>query len=444
MKPQLLVRTALGLCTAALIAGCNQASTVPTAQSERPEYVMSVPVTPQDTPQTLGARYGGRVVELNAEAGFAVVGLDAGAAKTRNLRAQALGDEPVAEPNIDQFQAGGIALMGGARSMWAGGARSMWAGGARSMWAGGARSMWAGGTYALVPENTAPFKQILLEKAHALAPGLGAGVKVAVIDTGIDLAHPAFIDSLAPATEWKDYVGNDALPQEQGVLGVGGHGHGTAVAGIVLQVAPLATILPIRVLDSDGAGDTDHVASAIYYAVEKGARVINLSLGSVTKSDVIEQAVKYATEKKNVLVVSSAGNDNAKTITFPAQHASDGADGERSLSVGSVNALDLKSSFSNYQKDRLELMAPGENIFTAGPDGLLVSWSGTSMAAPIVAGGLALALGQTLAVPLKDVTKKMAETGQDLYNNGRNSAYKDLLGKGRLDLEKFLTNAVKY
>ncbi|WP_102125042.1 S8 family peptidase [Deinococcus planocerae] len=437
MKPSKMLQTALGLCTAALIVGCNQSSTAPTAQAEskRPEYVMSVPVTAGDTPQTLEARYGGRVVEFNAEAGVAIMGTGDGQTQALNMQALSLSGVR-AEPNRKQFRGGGVAMMSGSRSMWAGGSRSMWA--------GGSRSMWAGGVYASVAENTVSFQQVKLERAHALAPNLGAGVKVAVIDTGLDLGHAAFAGSLAPVTEWKDYVGGDAVPQEEGTLGVGGYGHGTAVASIVLQVAPLATILPIRVLDSDGAGDTDHVASAIYYAAEQGARVINLSLGSVTRSDVIEQAVKYVTEKKNILVVSSAGNENTNAITYPAAHAFDGADGDRSLSVGSVNARDLKSSFSNYQKDKLELMAPGENIFAAGPGGLLVSWSGTSMAAPIVTGGLALALGQTLSVGLKDVTKKMTENGQDLYTGGLNSAYKDMLGKGRLNLERFLTNAVKY
>ncbi|MEF2277709.1 S8 family serine peptidase [Deinococcus sp. YIM 134068] len=440
MKVRHLLNPALALCTAALIVGCNQASTTPTAQAEaaRPTHIMSVPVLAGDTRETLEARYGGTVTHLDTE--FALVGLDGGKVQAQNLQALAARGI-VVEPNRDTFKAGALARMGGARSMWAGGARSMWAGGARSMWAGGARSMWAGGTYSLVPENTTAFKQIRLEAAHLLAPKLGTGVKVAVIDTGIELNHPAFIGSLAPASEWKDYVGNDAVPEEVGTLGVGGYGHGTAVAGIVLQVAPLATILPIRVLDSDGAGDTDHVASAISHAVAKGAQVINLSLGSTTPSTAIQTAIKAATGK-GILVVASAGNDNARTITYPAAQADEGSSGDYSLGVTSVNSSHIKSTFANYASD-VELSAPGENIYTAGPGGLLVAWSGTSMAAPIVAGGLALARGQTLAVPIHDVTKKMAENGTDPYNNGMNQAYKDKLGKRSLDLEQALKNIVK-
>lgn len=246
------------------------------------------------------------------------------------------------------------------------GSRSMWMGGEWQAWAGGSRSMWMGGLYGPIIQNSQPLQQIKLESAHKLAPNLGAGVKVAVIDTGIDLAHPAFNGALAPSGEWKDFYGNDNLPQEEGTLGVGGYGHGTAVASIVLQVAPKATILPLRVLGPNGEGDTLQVANAIRYAVTKGARVINLSLGSTTRSDTVQTAVKTATDA-GVLVVSSAGNDNTPVITYPAMTANDkGILGERSLSVGSVNSLDLKSSFSNYAPD-LELSAPGENIYAAGP-----------------------------------------------------------------------------
>lgn len=435
MKPRSLVQGALGLCTAALIAGCSQSPGTPAAQAYRPAYILQVPVTAQDTRQELEGRYGGKVVELNTQEGYAVVGLDQAAAKTQNLRAQALGAGPVAEPNLNQFQGGALALMAGARSIWAGGE---W-----QAWAGGARSIWAGGTYMPVLQNSGAFQQIKLENAQKLAPNLGAGVKVAVIDTGIDLSHPAFAGALAPSTEWKDFYGNDNLPQEEGILGVGGYGHGTAVASIILQVAPKATILPLRVLGPNGEGDTLQVANAIKYAVAQKARVINLSLGSTTKSDAVQSAIQAATTA-GVLVVSSAGNDNTPTITYPAVTADDkGPLGERSLSVGSVNSLDRKSSFSNYSPD-LELSAPGENIFTAGPGNLLVAWSGTSMAAPMASGGLALALSQTLAVDIKDVTRKMAENGFDLYSSGLNSAYKDKLGKRRLDLELFLKSTIRY
>lgn len=104
MKPRILVQTALAMTTAALIAGCSQSPGAPAAQVDRPAYIMSVPVTTAQTQGDVEGRYGGQVVEWNAGEGYAVVGLDARAAKAQNLRAQALGTGPVAEPNLNQFQ----------------------------------------------------------------------------------------------------------------------------------------------------------------------------------------------------------------------------------------------------------------------------------------------------------------------------------------------------
>ncbi len=379
----------------------------------------------------------GRVLSADQASGYQIVGLSAAEAqqyKASHVSALALGDEPMPEPNLDQFTGGALATMSGSRTAWASGSRTAWASGSRTAWASGSRTAWASGEYLPVVQNTDSFKQINLEAAQTLAPNLGTGVKIAVIDTGLDLSHPAFEGALAPASEWRDFYGNDAVPQDEGTLGVGGYGHGTAVASIVLQVAPGATILPLRVLGPDGSGDTLMIAQAIKYAVSKGAKIINLSLGSKNKSEIVQREITNATNA-GVLVVASAGNDNLNSITFPASIATNkGALGDNSISVGSVDLQDRKSSFSNYSNE-LELVAPGESIFTAGPDNLLVAWSGTSMSAPIVTGGLALAEGQLTATP-PDLTRKMTDNGTNIY--ALNSAYTGLLGKGRLDLKTFL------
>lgn len=436
-----LFRGGAALSASLLLFSCGQQAVQPAAgqtagQAYRPAYIMSVPPTVGTLSLGVSSkkRPHGRVISVDKNDGYALMGLTADEMNEMKQYQQNQGGaapvegEPAPEPNLNQFAGGALALMNGTRSLWASGE---W-----QAWAVGTRSLWASGEYTPITQNTNSFKQINLEAAQVLAPNLGAGVKVAVIDTGLDLNHPAFNGALAPASEWWDFYGNDPVPQDEGTLGVGGYGHGTAVASIVLQIAPKATILPLRVLGPDGSGDTLMVAQAIKYAVAKGAKIINLSLGSAEKSDTIQREITNATGA-GVLVVASAGNDNLKSITFPASLAADkGRVGDGSISVGSVDATDHKSSFSNYS-DKLELVAPGENVFTAGPGNLLVAWSGTSMAAPIVAGGLALALGQLPNVASKDLTGYMLGNATNI--DALNKGYQGLLGEGRLDLKAFLT-----
>lgn len=431
---------ALGLLTLGLLSACS--STAPTAASpaaqERFARVALVPLEAGDTPQSLAQAVGGEVLSWN-DAGCASedeANCTAMIGMNQQLSAQnlnALGGRMVyIEPNKDMFSGGGTmtATMGGRASMWAGGRMSMWA--------GGRMSMWAGGQFSQLPENTALWKKIKLEEAQRIAPKLGTGVTVAVIDTGLDLQHPAFGGSLSDPSTWYDFYAGDATPQDEGVFGVGGYGHGTNVAGIVLQVAPGAKIMPLRVLGSDGSGDVVMVARAILWAADRGANVINLSLGSKENSKVVQNAIKKVTERK-VLVVSSAGNSNLSKITYPAADAGGEDSGDYSMSVGSVDLNDVKSSFSNYS-DKLKLMAPGENVYAPAPDGGMAAWSGTSMAAPMASGGLALALGQRLSSG--ELVERMAGNAADIYKISANKPYKDKLGeKGRLDLVKFLSSS---
>jgi subtilisin family serine protease len=151
--------------------------------------------------------------------------------------------------------------------------------------------------------------QVWLPQAHAIARKFGEGVKVAVVDTGIDTAHPGFAGRLAPSSEWRDFIENDNNPMEP--TGGSAYGHGTAVAGLILQVAPKATILPIRVLNSNGQGNLDHVILAINHAVNVGARVINLSLGAFEWYQPLVDAINFA-GSRGVWVVASAGNQGKK------------------------------------------------------------------------------------------------------------------------------------
>jgi thermitase len=434
----LIIALLLALATLLLVA-CGSVQSTPSSVSGRPEYTLTVDVSSTDTIADLEARYGGKVVIWQPQDGYAVLGLDS----SSGLQAAA-----TLEPNKDVFMAGGkLAWMSGSVSAWAGGSVSAWAGGSVSAWAGGSVSAWAGGSYIPIPANTTKWQKMNLQAAQTLAKNLGAGIKVAVIDSGVDLAHSGLKGGFVATTDMWDYVGKDAVPQEEGTLGIGAYGHGTNVASIILQIAPKAKILPLRVLDKDGKGDTLDVAAAINYAVSKGAQVINLSLGSDIRVTAVTNAINAATAK-GVYVIASSGNTANTSITYPATDLS--ADtttlGRYSVSVGSVNATDAKSSFSTYGAT-LELVAPGEVVYGPVPGNRLGAWSGTSMAAPMVSGALALALGQTIYTPRADLTDLLENRAANIYQQGLNATYENgndhLLGEGRLDIEHFIYDATR-
>lgn len=372
--------------------------------AERFDYSLSVDISAETEREEVEARYSGEVVVWRPEVGFAVLGLQDGG----GLHIQSAENNAVNAPEA-------AGAFGGGRSVWSGG-----------------RSVWSGGEPAF-SENFKFWEQVGLVEAQWMASNLGRGVKVAVIDTGIDLGHPGFRGKLAPAHEWRDFVDGDAYPQEvEGSL----YGHGTGVAGVVAQVAPHATILPLRALRPDGTGDVTSVTAAVDWAISQGADIINLSLGTVDYDPSIQNVVKYAASQK-VYVVASAGNSGDQRVTYPAANGNDGSGDTKNfvLGVGSVNAWDQKSHFSTYG-DRLELLAPGEGLLTLAPDHQVAFWSGTSFAVPVVSGALALGYGEhldsydeyeKLADHLNSSAKDVSDQNPDLT-----------LGFGRLDLRSFL------
>ena len=405
--------------TALLLAACSMTQTPQVESQSDFSHITTIDLEPGMTQAELEARYGGDTVLFDADEGFAVLGFRSADTDLSTLSLST-------SSNQDTFGTPQVSALG-ARA-WAGGARA---------WAGGARA-WAGGVQTGTPlDNYEAWEQIGLYEAHTkLAPRLGKDVIVAVIDTGIDLQHPVFTDRLVGG--W-DFIDNDALPQEEGT-GVN-YGHGTAVAGVVLQVAPLAKIMPLRILDSNGMGDTDDLVLAIDRAINRGAKVINVSLGSSESSRAVKRMLNKA-RNRGVAIVSSAGNSGNKSVLFPAREAVNGSEYSQGLiSVGSVNARDEKSDFSVYGKERVETVAPGELIFTAYPDERVIYWSGTSFAAPMVSGALALALAEpSLSKKVTELPELVTEKVMDkLYDvRANNGDVKDGLGKGRLDLREFL------
>ncbi len=292
--------------------------------------------------------------------------------------------------------------------------------------------------------------QINLPEGQVLAPNLGQGVKVAVLDTGVDVYHPALQGKLAPASEWKDFIDGDALPFDEYDATPGasnaGHGHGTGVAGVILQVAPEATILPIRVLKSDGTGDITDVARAVDWAVQQGADVINMSLGAYVDSLTIYLTMHYGAQY-DVYFTASSGNSGDNQITYPAVMAPDqvpgdlGILGRNLISVGSVDNYSVKSTFSTYGSE-IELVAPGEEVYTLMPNSSIAHATGTSFAAPMAAGTLALALGE-LGDTYDGNLSMMAHEESDAGIFALNGTFQGLLGSGQLDVEAFMQRALQ-
>jgi subtilisin family serine protease len=263
------------------------------------------------------------------------------------------------------------------------------------------------------PEQWAVAPGSVLDLPGAWRLTQGQGITVAVVDSGARLDH---VD-LAPNvwTNFDERPGNKVDDDHNGyvddVHGVDlssrragqdlhdGDGHGTHVAGIVaaaangrgvVGVAPRARLMIIKVLDDKGAGSTGSVAEGIRYAAANGARVINCSLGGDAPDSRMDAAIKAAGEA-NALVVASAGNDSRDIDRKPNYPAAIAA--PNLLAVASTDPSTGRgiSSFSNFGRLAVQVAAPGADILSSANDGGWVLKSGTSMAAPMVAGVAALA-----------------------------------------------------
>ena len=407
--------------------------------------IATVKVRPGTTLADMLGRYpGAQVLALHPDEGYAQLlatpqVLAAPALSTQSLSAQALslvGSEPnltVSTGEARAYAQGNTAWASG-NTAWASG-NSAWAGG-NSAWAGG-NTAWAGGvtnTAYPLAGNTPIWNTLDLGTGQKQDLHVGQGIFVAVLDTGADINHPALSGHLNPSWGW-DYVGNDASVQEENWASGGyskAFGHGTAIAGIILQVAPNATIVPYRVLNPNGEGRLSDIILAINDAVWKGAKVINLSLGTDSPSAALNAAISSAI-KKGVMVVASSGNTGDSNVTYPARVSSDMQRtlGGGLLSVGSVNVGGGKSPFSTYGPS-LDVLAPGEGVTTMFPGNQRTSATGTSFATPMVSGAVALAMaaGKTNVAELTNTLKRTATSSRDQM----------LAGKGTLNIGKLMVS----
>ncbi|HWG89306.1 MAG TPA: S8 family peptidase [Candidatus Thermoplasmatota archaeon] len=240
----------------------------------------------------------------------------------------------------------------------------------------------------------------------------GEGVLVAIVDTGIDLLHPDLAPNLylGPRGEQGyDFVNNDTDPDDD-------HGHGTLVAGVVgavadngfgvAGVAPEATLLPVKVLDEGGEGDLSLVATGVRYAADRGAHVIVLSLGSYDDTPALRDALQYAVAKGALPIAATGNHGLTPGVLYPAAYP-------EAVAVGALEDDGTVPWYSNGGPE-VDFVAPAEEILTTARDGRFLRRSGTSFAAPHVAGVAALfkaedptlgpaALVQRLRANAKDV-----------------------------------------
>jgi subtilisin family serine protease len=225
----------------------------------------------------------------------------------------------------------------------------------------------------------------------------GQGMVVAVLDTGIDASHPLLAGSIAPGG-FNFIEDNDNTDDAGAGIAVG---HGTFVSGLIHLVAPDAGLLPIVVLDGDGVGDGWLFAKGMFYAIDQGVEVMNLSLGSTYDSKAVLDALNEA-NKLGMVVVAAAGNQNPPPDPdllreYPAAWT-------QALGVAAVDDADVKADFSNYD-DNLFISAPGTSaeqegapdgydptrtIYSSVPGGDYGIWEGTSLSTAFVSGAAAL------------------------------------------------------
>ncbi len=244
-------------------------------------------------------------------------------------------------------------------------------------------------------------KQIRTAKGWGIHTGRCSTV-IAIIDTGVDLDHPDLKNKIVSGY---DFVDGDNQADDQG-------GHGTHCAGIaaasvnnnvgISGVCANCSIMPVRVLRSDGGGPSSNVAKGIIFAADNGAQIISLSLGTYSLSSTVRDAVEYAT-KKNALVIAAAGNNNTNAPHYPAFLP-------QSISVGATDENDVRSEYSNYGA-WVDVAAPGNHILSTFPDGDFAYKNGTSMATPFVAGLAGLMFSCPGATP-KKIREAILTTGK--------------------------------
>lgn len=237
--------------------------------------------------------------------------------------------------------------------------------------------------------------------AGAWGAATGAGVKVAIIDTGMDYTHP---DLAAHYAGGYNAVSTGTLPMDD-------HGHGTHVSGTigaikdgkgVAGVAPGAKLYGVKVLDAGGSGTYSNVIAGIQWAAVNKMNVINMSLGGDEGTPALA-AVMEAADKAGVTIVCAAGN-NSGPVGYPAKYP-------QAIAISASSSADKIASFSSRGPE-IAFIAPGVSVYSTYKGGGYKSLSGTSMACPHVAGlaALAVSLGADTPAKVKAALKNAASS----------------------------------
>ena len=268
----------------------------------------------------------------------------------------------------------------------------------------------------------------------------GDGVKVAVIDTGINYNHADLSANIARdsnnAVIGYNFVSNNNDPMDD-------NGHGSHCAGIiaaldnnqaVVGMAPKAILYPVKVLDSTGSGYVSTIAAGIDWAITQHVQVISMSLGGPTGSSLLQQECDKALSN-NIVVVAAAGNSGqaryGSDVGYPAKYSS-------VIAVAATDSNNVRASFSSTGPE-VAISAPGVNIISTylGQDTLYMS--GTSMACPHVAGAAALILETNPALTATQVKNILVTSADDLGSTGKDNLY----GNGLLDVDRALNLATQ-
>ena len=263
----------------------------------------------------------------------------------------------------------------------------------------------------------------------------GDGIKIAVLDTGIDETHPALVEKVVASANFSGSATTSDL-----------QGHGTHVAGIISGygdtngVAANAQLLNAKVLNDSGSGTISSVIEGISWAVEQGANVINLSLGATTHENntPLNQAVRDAIAQGVIVVIASGncgecGNCNGFTgVTMPGNT-------KEALTVGAVDSTNAHACFSSgetlAEEIKPDVVAPGVGIVSSLPNNSLGTKSGTSMATPFAAGTIALFLQKNHGLTPYQAKKWLEINSLDLGATGKDN----LFGSGLLDAYKIVS-----